>query len=198
MVYAGFWRRAVAFFFDFLIMLIPLVLINALLPYVGSFLLALFYKPIFEASPMKSTPGKAMMGLTVLSETGDRITLKQAYIRYFCSIISGFIMCVGYLMNLFTAKRQTLHDMVAEVVVVKQNPPDLNYFQVWLSELKVLFNRLTGDSQPISNAASSATLNQGTASEVSKAIEDLHKLYQSGALSQAEYESKKAELLKKI
>lgn len=201
MIYSGFWRRFGAWFLDAMIMLVPAVLIGWLLPYVGGLILGLFYKPVFEASALKGTPGKAMLGMVVISEAGDRLTLKQAYIRYFCSILSGFVLGIGYIMNLFTAKRQTLHDMISESIVINQEPADLNYFTVWISELKVIFNRLTGDMPTISNAASSVMSSSTVAlqtAEVSKAIEDLHKLYQSGALSQAEYDTKKQELLKKI
>lgn len=200
MVYSGFWRRFVASFLDGLIMLIPAWILGMLLPYVGGIILGLVYKPVFEASALKGTPGKAMMGMVVLSETGERLTLKQAYIRYFCSILSGLVLCIGYLMNLFTAKRQTLHDMIAESVVINQEPPDLNYFQVWKAEMKELFNRLSGDAATVSNAASSvsSTSISAQSADVSKAIEDLHRLYQSGALSQAEYDAKKQELLSKI
>lgn len=199
MVYSGFWRRFVASFLDGLIMLIPAWLLGILLPYVGGILLGLIYKPVFEASALKGTPGKAMMGMIVVSETGQRLTLKQAYIRYFCSILSGIVLCIGYLMNLFTAKRQTLHDMIAECVVINQEPPDLNYFQAWKAEMKELYNRLAGDTPAVSNAASSATSSlAANSADVSKAIEDLHKLYQSGAISQAEYDAKKQELLNKI
>lgn len=199
MVYSGFWRRFVASFLDGLIMLIPAWLLGMLLPYVGGIILGLVYKPVFEASALKGTPGKAMMGMVVVSESGERLTLKQAYIRYFCSILSGLVLCIGYLMNLFTAKRQTLHDMIAECVVINQEPPDLNYFQVWKSEMKVLFNRLSGDATPVSNEANSVSSSiSAQSADVSKAIEDLHRLYQSGALSQAEYDAKKQELLSKI
>lgn len=203
MVYSGFWRRFVATVIDALIILIPAAILGTLVPYVGGLVLGLLYKPVFEASPLKGTPGKAMMGMVVLSEAGERLTLKQSYIRYFCSILSGFVLGIGYLMNLFTAKRQTLHDMIAESVVINQEAPDLNYFQVWLAEVKVIFNRLAGDSAEVSNAASSvntaaSTVSSAQSADVSKVIEDLHKLYQSGALSEAEYTAKKEELLKKI
>lgn len=199
MVYSGFWRRFVATFIDALIMLIPAWILGTLIPFAGGLVLGLLYKPVFEASPLKATPGKAMMGMIVVSETGERLTLKQSYIRYFCSILSGFVLGIGYLMNLFTAKRQTLHDMIAESVVINQEPPDLNYFQVWLSELKIIFNRLSGDTTEVANVASSVTNSiSNQAADISKAIDDLHKLYQSGALSEAEYTAKKEELLKKI
>ena len=92
-------------------------------------------------------------------------------------------------MNLFTAKRQTLHDMIASSVVIKKTAPDVNYFQVWLAELK----KVGGD-----RTASDNILKTTTDSNAAKAIEDLHKLFQSGAITQAEYDLKKSELLKKI
>ncbi|AZZ38196.1 hypothetical protein CIK05_15770 [Bdellovibrio sp. qaytius] len=205
MVYAGFWRRFVALFIDALIMLIPAWILGTLIPYAGGIVLGVLYKPVFEASPLMGTPGKAMMGMIVVSETGQRLTIKQAYIRYFCSILSGFVLGIGYFMNLFTAKRQTLHDMIAESVVINQAAPDLNYFQVWLAEAKVIFNRLSGDAKDVSNAASTVssvntapTSVSAQAADVSKAIDELHKLYQSGALSEVEYSAKKQELLNKI
>lgn len=199
MVYSGFWRRFVAVMLDALIMLIPAMIIGALVPYVGGLVLGLFYKPVFEASPLKGTPGKAMMRMVVLSEAGERLTLKQSYIRYFCSILSGFVLGIGYLMNLFTAKRQTLHDMIAESVVINQDAPDLNYFQVWLAEVKIIFNRLAGDTTTVANAANTmAPSAPAPSAEISKTIEELHKLYQAGALSEAEYTAKKNELLNKI
>lgn len=144
MVYSGFWKRFVALIIDTLIMIIPAIILGSVTKYMGGIIIGLLYKPVFEASPLMATPGKAMMGLVVVSEKGDRLTIKQAYIRYFCSILSGMVMCIGYLMNLFTAKKQTLHDMIAETVVINQQAADLNYFQVWLAEVKEIVNRISG------------------------------------------------------
>lgn len=217
-VYGGFWRRFLALFIDGLITLIPSVVLSVFIPFIGGLVVTLLYRPIFEASPLMSSPGKAMLGLIVIDEkTGARLTLKQAYIRYFASILSGFTLLIGYLMNLFTGKRQTLHDLIAEVVVVRKAAPDLNYFDVWLAETKKVFNRLWNGPEAIENnmQSQSATLNQessqtkavitnsnesheSSTAEIAKAIEDLHRLQLSGALTQEEYEAKKAELLKKI
>jgi hypothetical protein len=48
---------------------------------------------------------------------------------------------IGFIMQLFTAKRQTLHDMLSEAVVVDQIVPDLNYFTVWKSQFKEIVNK---------------------------------------------------------
>ncbi len=66
--YAGFWRRFVALFVDGLILIIPNIILNHILPVAGGLLLFLFYKPIFESSAIRATPGKALMGMIVVSE----------------------------------------------------------------------------------------------------------------------------------
>lgn len=205
MNYAGFWRRFAASVIDGVIVWIPAILLNYLVPFVGGFIVSLFYKPIFESSTMMATPGKSIMGLTVVSEKGERLTLQQAYIRFFCSLLSAFVLMIGYLMNLFTSKKQTLHDMIAETVVINQKPPEMNYFDVWTAQMKNLISRISGDT-PVSTvygnssqpAATTSTSLSAQTSDVAKAIEDLHKLLQSGAISQEEYETKKKEYLSKI
>lgn len=193
MIYAGFWRRWAALFIDAIILLIPSALLNYVIPYVGSIILVLVYKPVFEASVLQATPGKALMGISAVSEDGSRMTIKQSYIRYFASFLSGVILCIGYLMNLFTPKRQTLHDILAQSVVIMKEPPEMNYFQVWMDEMKKLFNSF--DSKGVYN---SSTSTESSASATTITLEQLFKLYQAGALSEAEYTQKKEELLKKI
>jgi uncharacterized RDD family membrane protein YckC len=189
MVYAGFWRRFVASLIDFIFIIIPFVIFHSILPYMGGAIFGFFYFPIFNASVLQGTPGKAIMGLAVVDESGQTLSLKGAIIRYAASFISALCMSIGYIMNLFTTKRQTLHDMIASCVVIKKTAPDVNYFQVWFAELK----KVAGDA-----TASDNILKTTTDSNAAKAIEDLHKLFQSGAITQAEYDVKKSELLKKI
>lgn len=203
--YAGFSRRFIALVIDWLILIIPGLIVGSVLPYVGSIIVVLLYKPVFESSPLQGTPGKAMMGMMVLPENGTgRITFKQALIRYVSSILSALIVCIGYLMSLFTAKKQTLHDMIAETVVVYQEPPQVNYFQTWLTEVKAIFDGIpSGTSGSASNTMSSTT-SASSASAASgidqqaHAIETLHRLFQGGAISQEEYEAKKQQLLNKM
>lgn len=193
--YTGFWRRFVAFILDGLILILPNIVINYIVPFVGSFLITLIYKPIFEASTLQATPGKALMGIRVISESGARITLKQSFIRYFASFISGMIFCIGYLMNALTLKKQTLHDIIAQTLVIDCEAPAVNYFQVWINQIKLILG------EPGVGAQSAATTesrdsNQSVTSTLT--IEQLFKLYQAGALTEQEYNQKKDELLKKI
>lgn len=148
MNYAGFWRRFAAFVIDWLIMLIPgfflkFVFLGAPISFALSVILGFLYKPFFESSILSATPGKALMDICVQTEAGNQLSFKQACIRFFSSYLSGFIFFIGFLMQPFTAKRQTLHDMIAETVVVKkESTQDLNYFTVWKDQLKMVVNSL--------------------------------------------------------
>ena len=147
MNYAGFFRRFAASLIDGLILILPILIIggslqNAMTGFGVGFILAFLYKPIFESSILSATPGKALMGVVVVSESGDRLTFKQAAIRFFSSYISMIIGYIGYLMQPFTSKRQTLHDMISESVVLRKESADLNYFIVWRNQLKEVFNKL--------------------------------------------------------
>lgn len=193
MNYAGFWKRYFATFIDGIILLIPNLAFNYVVPYAGGFLFGFLYFPLFNSSPLQATPGKAIMGIAVVDENGNALTLKAAIIRHAASFLSALFLGIGYFMNLFTAKRQTFHDMVAESVVIIKQAPEVNYFHVWLNEAK----RLGGDST-VSNVLQNDIQKATPVVDAAKAIEELHKLFQAGAITQEEYDSKKAELLKKI
>ncbi|MBC7466913.1 MAG: RDD family protein [Bdellovibrio sp.] len=147
MEYAGFLRRFAATIIDCLILWIPSFFLGGggnIPAFLGfGLFLGLAYKPIFESSILSATPGKALMGIVVVSETtGQRISFKSALIRYLTSYISFFVAYIGYLMQPFTTRRQTLHDMVAETVVIMKESPDLNYFVVWRDQVKDVLNKL--------------------------------------------------------
>jgi uncharacterized RDD family membrane protein YckC len=157
MNYAGFWKRFLASFIDGLILLIPSFALRAVtggsaagfglgfgISFGSGLIIGFLYRPFFESSAMEATPGKALLNLSVKSESGARLTFKQACIRHFASYLSMLILYVGYLMQPFTARRQTLHDMLAEAVVVQNTEPapDLNYFKVWKEQFQAVMDRL--------------------------------------------------------
>ena len=198
--YAGFWHRFAALFIDGLILLIPHIILNHIAPIAGSVLLVLFYKPIFESSPLMATPGKALMGIIVVSEQGGRISYKQALIRCLMAIVSGMCLFIGYLISLFTARHQTLHDLVAETIVINQEMPRENFFDIWVHEMKYIFGR--GSSEIFSSgpreAQSPRAEARGMNQSAVEALEKLHKLYTDGVITEAEFLAKKAELLQRI
>ncbi len=147
MNYSGFWRRFVAAAIDSLILGIPALIFTGLsrnyaTSMIAGAILGFFYYPIFESSIMSATPGKALMGMTVVNLAGERINYKTALIRFFSRYLSLLLLYVGYLMQPFTKKKQTLHDMIAGTVVVDYKSDDINYFTAWLDQFKAIFNKL--------------------------------------------------------
>ena len=121
MIYAGFWKRAAAFVIDALVVWIIMFILYAVrfFPQLLAFILGGFYHAVFETSPLRATPGKALMKIAVLKVDGSQLTTKDSILRYIMSWISGMFLCLGYFISLFTDKRQTFHDMMATTVVVE-------------------------------------------------------------------------------
>ena len=85
--------------------------------------LSLFLPWLYEAfmlsSEWQATVGKRAMSIMVTGVDGSRISFARATGRHFAKYISAFILCIGFIIAAFTAKKQALHDMIAETVVVK-------------------------------------------------------------------------------
>ena len=79
------------------------------------------YFALMESSPWQATFGKRIVGLRVTDLSGRRITLLRSLVRAFSRTLSA-IFGLGFLMALFTAKRQTLHDKVASTLVLENDP----------------------------------------------------------------------------
>lgn len=78
------------------------------------------YYALFESSERQATPGKMALGIKVTNLQGNRISFLNATGRYFGKIISGLLFGFGYIMILFTEKKQGLHDLMAGTLVVKK------------------------------------------------------------------------------
>ena len=139
MNYAGFWKRFAAFFIDWLIYSIPLVilqltLINPALIHedahaylmfhillnIVAALMVWIYFSAFESSSKQATPGKMALGIKVTDLNGRRIGFGKATGRYFGKIVSGVILGMGFIMIAFTEKKQGLHDKMSGCLVVNK------------------------------------------------------------------------------
>jgi uncharacterized RDD family membrane protein YckC len=141
LVYAGFWLRFVAIFIDALI-LSPLMFI-----YFGVYVaevsatdqsvkialgVVLFlvwltmvvanwlYFALQESSRAQATLGKRVMGIQVTDRQGNRIGFGRATGRYFGKLISNLTFCIGFMMAGWTQRKQALHDMLADTLVVRK------------------------------------------------------------------------------
>ena len=82
-------------------------------------LLYWFYFALFESSPRQATPGKMMLGLFVTDMHGRRITFGRAFGRTIGKILSQMFCWLGYILALFTARKQALHDLMASTLVLE-------------------------------------------------------------------------------
>ena len=137
--FKGFWIRLVASFIDGIILLILIILLATISLVifgaalgegagVGMFLLVfilasiatILYKPIMEASEYQGTVGKYALGMKVVDQNGQKITMTSSFLRTILYIIGaqGFLLCLGVVMIGFTEYKQGLHDILANTYVV--------------------------------------------------------------------------------
>jgi len=135
-LYAGFWRRFVAYVIDAIavniVILIAVFVVSLILGFartssdvssvaggIVALIIALLYYPLQESSEAQATIGKRALGLKVTTLDGRRIGFGRALGRFFAKILSGLIFMIGYIMAAFTEKKQALHDMIAGTLVIR-------------------------------------------------------------------------------
>lgn len=137
---AGFWKRYSAMMIDQFIMVLialPIGFVFGLMMAMGNsepgpvfeffsnvlgFIIGLLYFALQESSAQMATLGKRARGLKVLRSDGTRQSMARAVGRYFAKLLSGIILMIGFIMAAFTERKQALHDMLADTLVVAENP----------------------------------------------------------------------------
>jgi uncharacterized RDD family membrane protein YckC len=134
-VYAGFWKRTAAYFIDFFIVIVASIVVGGVLGVMAGVssenggvamglvqvltsLAAIAYFAGFHASSLQATPGKMAVGVKVARSDGEAISVLRGIGRYFATILSSLVLMLGYVMAGFTDRKQALHDMVCDTVVV--------------------------------------------------------------------------------
>ena len=69
-----------------------------------------------------ATPGMRTVGIVMTDTRGERLLFFRALGRFFASYLSVYTMGIGFILQRFTKRRQTLHDLVAGTVVLKAPP----------------------------------------------------------------------------
>ena len=82
---------------------------------VGSWL----YCAFMESSSWRATVGKRLLGLEVITGDGGRMSFGRATERHFMKFLSLFCVTIGFLMSAWTARRQALHDMPCDALVIR-------------------------------------------------------------------------------
>jgi uncharacterized RDD family membrane protein YckC len=136
-IYAGFWRRVAAYLIDSLVLCaawvpIWIALFGAAsilgedafdgfvaLCWVLELLVSWLYSAGMDSSSHQGTVGKLALGIRVADLEGRRVSFARATGRYFALFLTGFTLGIGYLMCLWTERRQCLHDLVAACVCLR-------------------------------------------------------------------------------
>jgi uncharacterized RDD family membrane protein YckC len=142
-VYAGFWKRVAAYVIDSFVVGIAGGILGAIIGGVmgaifglngglggGGFVaiqlvsnlvsltISAVYYAWFHASANQATLGKMAIGIKVVRTNGEPISFARGVGRYFATILSSLILCIGFLMAAFTERKQGLHDMICDTLVV--------------------------------------------------------------------------------
>ncbi|WIH05482.1 RDD family protein [Xanthomonas translucens pv. graminis] len=146
-VQAGFWKRTAAYLIDGMLVgivsqMIQLVIMlgffgfsglgggrtpdfstaSGILMLVLAYLLPMamsaLYFGLFHASTKQATLGKMAIGIKVVRTDGSRISVGRGIGRYFGFLLSSLTLFIGFLMAAFTERKQALHDMLCDTLVV--------------------------------------------------------------------------------
>ncbi len=85
---------------------------------VGSWL----YSAFTESSSWRATVGKRVLGLQVVTAEGEKIGFGQATARHFMKFLSLFFVTIGFMMAGWTKRRQALHDIPSDCLVIRVAP----------------------------------------------------------------------------
>jgi uncharacterized RDD family membrane protein YckC len=134
--YAGFWWRVLAFIIDEFVLsigtgvaaIIGVGIVGSgsspdsvgFIVYAVAFIWSWLYFALFESSWLRGTPGKKACGLIVTSDGGSQISFGRATGRYFAKFLSGLTLGVGFLMAGWTRRKQALHDVISDCLVLKR------------------------------------------------------------------------------
>ena len=101
---AGFWRRFFAVLIDHIFSL-------------GVFIF--IYETVLISQWGGYTIGKKIMGIKVVSIPGGKVDWVKAFVRSISKILSGLVLCLGYLWAIWDPQTQTWHDKLADTYVVE-------------------------------------------------------------------------------
>jgi uncharacterized RDD family membrane protein YckC len=66
------------------------------------------------------TYGKAFRKLVVVRTNGEPVSGGRSFLRAVTKAFLSGILLIGFLMPLFTQKKQALHDLIADTIVVSE------------------------------------------------------------------------------
>ncbi len=112
---------------------------------IGPGLLYIIYYVVFW-STAERTPGKAFMGLRVVTTEGKRLPVWRSFVRCIGYFLSGIPFLIGFLRVLWDDQRQGLHDKLARTYVIYDwdARPDERFLTESIHNLRVKHLRREG------------------------------------------------------
>ena len=132
--YAGFWYRLLAGIIDLVVLYVASFAIGFVIGIVSpeaaliffiissafGFFISLFYYVLFQRSSKQATPGMMVLGIKIYDEQFQRVGFWRLALRYFATILSGIILCIGFFMIGWTRRKQGLHDIIVRTIHLKE------------------------------------------------------------------------------
>lgn len=126
-IQADFALRTAAMMIDFIILIIPFMLLIIFAKAIGVILCVVIgwaYYALLESSSLQGTIGKFALKLEVTDLEGQPLNLLQATKRYFAHYLSILTLGAGFIILAFNDKKQAVHDLLTDCMVldaVQQN-----------------------------------------------------------------------------
>lgn len=142
--HAGFWRRFFAYIIDIITMILSIILgiVVSAFAFTGSEIVALMflvfivgalflYHPLFHSSEYRATPGQQALGIKVLHvnidkshlvKSGEKLSFLRALSRSLVYEFMNYTVVIGIisaLFMIFTKRKQGLHDIICNTIVVR-------------------------------------------------------------------------------
>ena len=120
-IYAGFWQRFLAGIID-LIILIVIEVILVFIPVIG-WILSLFvtwlYFAIQHSSTKQATFGMRALDIRITDENHGKIGFWRATGNFYLTVISAFVVFIGFFMIAFTSRKQGFHNLISRTLCIK-------------------------------------------------------------------------------
>ena len=120
-IYAGFWQRFLAGIID-LIILIVIEVILIFIPIIG-WILSLFvtwlYFAVQHSSTKQATFGMRALDIRITDENHGKIGFWRATGNFYLTVISAFVVFIGFLMIAFTSRKQGFHNLISRTLCIK-------------------------------------------------------------------------------
>lgn len=192
--YASLSRRFGALFIDTIILGVIATIGGHIIPILGAAVVWFFYAPILESSEIRATIGKQLMGIQVVDLMGRRLSFRAALLRNFMKLFSTAFLCLGFLIAFFSARKQSMHDLVADSVVI-YGRSDTPIVDAWMEHSKEILRMRDTDSSVARTSSQTSSQTTSRRDSVATELERLQALFEKGVLTAQEFESAKKKVI---